>query len=138
MEDAKGVVYFTSYQPANSACENSGNGRIYAMNYENAGAVYNTKAQEGDNAGAENYGDLVGRAKFFEGVQGVPSALTVRYKDQGFVQLMASMGAMTAGPHWGDKQGLTPWDPNPPLKIYYWRDSNSRSPEPLYPEADND
>lgn len=123
-----GVLYLTTYQPNMSGATEcgggSGNGRLYAINYEDASSAF-SKKQVYD---LVVYGDVVGLSKFWGDITGVPSAqLTVRRLGSGLQQVLGSMDGKTISDSKYGLDDLTPSDTNPPLRLYYWRDSNSRA-----------
>ncbi|MFH0781163.1 MAG: hypothetical protein V2B20_04300 [Pseudomonadota bacterium] len=119
-----GILYFTTYQPADTSdpCSQQGNGFAYALDYLDGSAVYDLNFLS-----TSNIQDGTDRYKKFTGIYGIPSGFTVVLRD-GHAAAMASMGGAIVGP---GPDPLKPFEISTPglgLEIFYWRDSNSLQP----------
>lgn len=116
------ILYFTSYQPAYSdACNPSGNGFTYALDYTTGAAALNLNP-------ADEALDVSDRYKKFTGIHGIPSAFAIITRG-GHAAAMASMGGAVVGP--GEVDGTPGYGisgAGSGLELFYWREGGSLLP----------
>lgn len=116
------ILYFTSYQPAYSnACNPSGNGFSYALDYTSGAAALNLNTA---NAAV----DVSDRYRKYTGIHGIPSGFAIITRE-GHAAAMASMGGAVIGP--GELKGDAGYEipsSGSGLELYYWREGGSLLP----------
>ncbi|MBU2539087.1 MAG: hypothetical protein KKH22_11675 [Proteobacteria bacterium] len=116
------ILYFTSYQPAYSnACNPSGNGFSYALDYTTGAAALNLNP-------ADDALDVSDRYRKYVGIHGIPSGFAIITRE-GHAAAMASMGGAIIGP--GELDGDPGYEipsSGSGLELYYWREGGSLLP----------
>jgi type IV pilus assembly protein PilY1 len=116
------ILYFTSYQPAYSnACNPSGNGFSYALDYTTGAAALNLNT-------TNTAVDVSDRYRKYVGIHGIPSGFAIITRD-GHAAAMASMGGAIIGP--GELKGDAGYEipsAGSGLELYYWREGGSLLP----------
>lgn len=116
------ILYFTSYQPAYSdACNPSGNGFSYTLDYTTGAAALNLNT-------ANDALDVSDRYRKHVGVHGIPSGFAVITRE-GHAAAMASMGGAVIGPGVQDgNPGYQIPSAGSGLELFYWKEGGSLLP----------
>ncbi|MFA6497947.1 MAG: hypothetical protein WCV64_01280 [Desulfurivibrionaceae bacterium] len=113
------IVYFTSYQPAyTDACNPSGNGFSYALDYTTGIAALNLNT-------TDEALDVSDRYRKYIGIHGIPSSFAIITRE-GHAAAMASMGGAVIGP--GELDGGPGYEipsSGSGLELFYWREGGS-------------
>ena len=122
-----GILYFTSYQPKKEdPCRPQGNGFTYALDYCTGSAAYNlNKNNDVSTTGAIKM-TLTDRYNKYTNIMGIPSGFSI-VTQGGQAGAMAMIGGKIVGPQGPDTLKIK--TPGQGLQLYYWRESNSLSPQ---------
>ena len=103
-------------------CYPQGNGLAYSINYCDGSAAYDLNIYNNGGDGTANT-DVTDRYHKVTGIFGIPSDFAIVTR-QGKAGAMSMMGGKIIGPKGGSD--FTIDSPEFGLKMYYWREGNSR------------